>query len=326
MPDFNFQALNAGAAAIPAAVQRTTDVYDSLIQNSKVADAMVKANPDLEQRMGMQPGQFASLSAQDKIASTTGYIKNQGAQEMLARIAQEQAGAQESTARAGYFQQFGAERSAQAQMQMQDDQGAAKYAKALDDQINNPDPNDPQAVAFAKSVPAGVKFQSHAAAQAGRTDARSGAALIRPLMNYFSGPGGQGGDANTPQPIKDEQGNVIATPAANGKGGFTWIKSQKSTPATVKITDNSDPSNPVTIEMPMDEAEKRGYVKAPGAANAAASAGAGNKVASGPGPAATNIFTDKSGTQWQYLGSATDPTTDTNQANWAPVAPADATQ
>lgn len=332
MADLNFAALNAGAAAMPAAVQRTTDVYDTLLQNAKVSDAMVKANPDLEQRMGMSPGQFSTLSAQQKIAATTGYIKNQGAQEMLQRIATEKAQGQEATARAGYFQEFGKERAAQAQMQSQDDQGAANYAQALDQQINNPDPNNRQAVAFAKSVPQGVKFQIHAAAQTGRTDPRTGAALTRPLMNYFSGPGGQGGTPTTPEPIKDAQGNVIASPAPNGKGGFTWIKAGKAAPSTVKITDNSDPTNPTILEMPLDEAEKRGYIKPP--VGGSAPAGTGSAGAGAPGmadasagaPPAAKIFTDKSGTQWQYTGNAADPTTDTNQVNWAPAAAAAATQ
>lgn len=87
MSDFNFEALNQGAVAVPNAVNESIDKWAQLNQNAKVADAMVRANPDLEQRMGMPEGAFSTLSAQDKIAATTGYIKNQGVQEFQARMA-----------------------------------------------------------------------------------------------------------------------------------------------------------------------------------------------------------------------------------------------
>ena len=89
--------------------QQNIDAYGQLFDNAKVADAMVKANPDLEQRMGMTPGQFSTLSAQDKIAATTGYIKNQGVQEMAARM-------KDWDAQAG-----------QRQQQVQDDQTAGAF-------------------------------------------------------------------------------------------------------------------------------------------------------------------------------------------------------
>ena len=81
------------------------EAWGQLYDNAKVADAMVKANPDLPQRMGFQDAKhFATLSAMDKIAATTGYIKQQGVQEfqtrqqeMLARIAEYQAVSQHLT-------------------------------------------------------------------------------------------------------------------------------------------------------------------------------------------------------------------------------------
>lgn len=67
--------------------QANLDAWGQLYDNAKVADMMVKANPDLVTRMGFQsPEQFKSLSAQDKIAATTGYIKQQGIQEHVARM------------------------------------------------------------------------------------------------------------------------------------------------------------------------------------------------------------------------------------------------
>ncbi len=75
--------------------QSNIDAYAQLYQNAKVADAMVKANPDLVQRMGFQsPSQFSSLSAQDKIAATTGYIKNLGFQQGMAQMQEQAARAQ----------------------------------------------------------------------------------------------------------------------------------------------------------------------------------------------------------------------------------------
>jgi len=113
-------------------LQQNLDAWDSLYQNAKVADAMVKANPDLPQRMGFQsPAQFQSLSAQDKIAATTGYIKNQGVQEFQAKMADYQAQAADRQAQAGLRQQ-----------DVQDQQTSGQFLQnylTAPDTITNPD-------------------------------------------------------------------------------------------------------------------------------------------------------------------------------------------
>ena len=90
--------------------QANLDAWGQLYDNAKVADMMVKANPDLVQRMGFQsPEQFKSLSAQDKIAATTGYIKQQGIAEHVARL-----------------NDYAAQ-AAQRQQQVQDDQSVGDF-------------------------------------------------------------------------------------------------------------------------------------------------------------------------------------------------------
>lgn len=92
MSEFNFEALNQGASAVPASVQASLDAFDQLHQNGKIADAMVKANPNMLQGMGYQsPEQFMAQSARDKIAATTGYFKAQGAQEAMMKAQDYQA-------------------------------------------------------------------------------------------------------------------------------------------------------------------------------------------------------------------------------------------
>jgi hypothetical protein len=220
MDDMNFEALNAGTMAVPNALRQNMEDWGKLYDNAKVADAMVKANPDLEQRMGMGEGQFSTLSARDKIAATSGYMKNQGVQEMQARMKDWQAQSEERQAQAG-------QRTQQTQDAAAEADSLSNYARTLDAQVNNPDPNDPKAKAFADGIPDGVKYQIHAAAAAGKTNPKVAAAMIKPLMNYFGSstakpepkltvlPVGKPGDEGYHEipVINDGHGNIQVDPA-----------------------------------------------------------------------------------------------------------------
>ena len=302
MGDFNFEAANQGAVAVPNAVNASIDAWDKINQNARVADMMVKANPDLVQRMGFQsPAQFSNLSAQDKIAATTGYIKQQGVQEMAARMQDWQAQAQQ--------------RTAQATQLSQDSDSLSNYAQMLDQQVNQPDPKDAKATAFAASIPDGVKFQIHAAAAAGKTNPRTAAAMIKPMMDYF-GPQGQGaapvkpkltvlpvGDPEDPDyheipVIQDGKGNQMVDPAyveqqkaklaKQAQEAAAKIQTMKGSTVKIKLANPDDPLNPTELELPIDEAEKRGYIKAAGGATAGGAAGKAAPAAAPAGPTATN--------------------------------------
>lgn len=328
MPDYNPGLLYQG-------VQDTLDKYDQINQSAKAADAMMRANPALAAKMGLAgPQQFSALSAQDKIAALTGFFKQQGANEATAQMQATQAQAQEARARASYFQSFGQERQAQTQAQAQDDQAASNYAQTLDRQISNPDPNDPQAVAFAKSVPAGVKWQIKAAANAGRSNPRVGAALVRPLMQYFSGAGGKGTAAPpAPKPIVDPRtGETLAVPYVDPQTGkTTMVKPPSKSSVRFRTVYDS-----LTGEMkPSVEADNVEDFRAGmnalnsmmgGAAGAGAPAAGADKTNATPGePPPMRTYQKADGTLWNYTGSADDPLTDTNTANWVP-APASGTQ
>ena len=280
--------------------QQNINDYGQLLANARVADMMVKANPDLPERMGFQDAaHFGSLSAQDKIAATTGYMKQQGVQEMQARMADWQAQAQQ--------------RTAQAQATAQDSDSLSSYAQMLDQQVNQPDPNDTKAAAFAASVPDGVKFQIHAAAAAGKTNPRVAAAMIKPMLDFF-GPQGQGalktgkakatvlpvGNPGDPDyheiPIIDAgDGKPTVDPAyleqqkaklaEQAQATALKIQGMKGSTVKIKIANPDDPLNPTELELPIDEAEKRGYIKAPpGGGNPppAAAAGAANVLMRDP--------------------------------------------
>ena len=81
------QLLGMGASAVPDQMAANLEAWDTLHQNGKIADSMVKANPAMLKEMGFQsPSQFGALSAPDKIAATTGFFKAQGAKEVIARM------------------------------------------------------------------------------------------------------------------------------------------------------------------------------------------------------------------------------------------------
>lgn len=239
------------------------DQWGQLYDNAKVADMMVKANPDMVQRMGFQtPEQFQTLSAQDKIAATSGLIKNQGVQEFQARMNDYNAQAQQ--------------RQQQAMDASAEGDSLTKYASLLDQQVNQPDPNDPKATAFAASVPDAVKFQIHSAAGMGKTNPKLAAAMIKPMMQFF-GPQGQG-QAQAPQPkmtvlpvgnpgdpdyheipvIQDGKGNMQVDPAyteAQKTKSAAAAQAGKSTmkfKAIPSLTDPSGFATSVEAETPED--------------------------------------------------------------------------
>lgn len=55
-------------------------------QNGKIADTIVKANPQILQSMGMAPEEFEGLSAEDKSAKVQGVFEAQGYQKAMADI------------------------------------------------------------------------------------------------------------------------------------------------------------------------------------------------------------------------------------------------
>jgi hypothetical protein len=57
-------------------------------------------------------------------------------------------------------------------------------------------------------------------------------------------------------------GQVVQTPTSLAAAAVAKASAKNG---TVRITDNSDLMNPRVIELPIDEAEKRGYIRAPGA-------------------------------------------------------------
>lgn len=58
-----------------------SEAWAALYENGKIADAIVKTNPEVLGALGMSPEQFKSLSAYDKTTRVTGYIKGQGVKE-----------------------------------------------------------------------------------------------------------------------------------------------------------------------------------------------------------------------------------------------------
>ncbi len=204
MGDFNFEAANQGAVAVPNAVNASIDAWDKINQNARVADMMVKANPDLVQRMGFQsPSQFSNLSAQDKIAATTGYIRKQGYDQAQAQI-------QEQLARANQFNAIAQER----QQQAMDDQDSSSMLKKLDQYVNGgtgddgkPLPADSPYVAAAANLTPLQKLNIHAGAANTANSPRLASQIYKSVQSYFSDPEAtkkpffSTGDVQSPMPV-----------------------------------------------------------------------------------------------------------------------------
>ena len=266
MPDYNPGLLYQG-------VQNTLDKYDQLTQNAKVADAMVKANPDLVQRMGFDsPEHFQSLSAQDKIAATTGYIKNQGAQEMMARLQDYQAQANERNQRVQDDQSIGTF--------LQNYGNAPETVPGADgqDQPLSPDQKLKWALTntpgmSGRNIPRAIdsltKWQA-ASSEVGnlkktgffkQDDLGQEIPGLPGVIRVPTGPNTselRDKNGNQVTTLTDDEGKVIGYGIGNGKGGMKFTGGPKT--GTVKVTDMSDIMNPKVLELPIEEAERRGLI------------------------------------------------------------------
>lgn len=63
-----------GSAGIAAGLERYQEQKKAIVQNSKYAEGLFKTNPEIQKRLGMSEDEFKALSAQDKIALSSGAI------------------------------------------------------------------------------------------------------------------------------------------------------------------------------------------------------------------------------------------------------------
>lgn len=63
-----------GSAGIAAGLEKYQEQKKAIVQNSKYAEGIFKTNPEIQKRLGMSEDEFKALSAQDKIALSSGAI------------------------------------------------------------------------------------------------------------------------------------------------------------------------------------------------------------------------------------------------------------
>lgn len=68
-------------------VTQGAEDWAKTMANGKIADSIVKTNPEMLNALGMDPDQFAGMSAASKTATVTGYFQAQGAKQQAAKTA-----------------------------------------------------------------------------------------------------------------------------------------------------------------------------------------------------------------------------------------------
>ena len=189
-----------GTAPAPAAVlpvgnpndqtgAPAVDPLKQLTRQGKLADAQravlsaqTPSTADVPAKVwGYTDDEWKHLGTKDKIAA--GAAHEAALQQRTAALA-----TQETLARMQDFQAQADQRRQQALAMDAEANTAAKYASFLDDKVNHPDPNDAEAVAYAKSIPQAVKYQIAAGAQMGKMNPKAAAPFIKNLQSYFANP------------------------------------------------------------------------------------------------------------------------------------------
>lgn len=86
MPDYN-------TSAVPDGVTQGLDQIARMYQNGKIADSIVRVNPEMLQMLGMSKEQFGSMSSGDRSSTITGAITALGVKTQQIQLQQQQAAA-----------------------------------------------------------------------------------------------------------------------------------------------------------------------------------------------------------------------------------------
>lgn len=91
--------LTRGLTGLADTITKINQDYERDNANGKIADQIVKVNPELLQSMGMTPAQFTGMAAKDKHLAVLGHIQGtamkQGAAQAAAALAHQQASTQD---------------------------------------------------------------------------------------------------------------------------------------------------------------------------------------------------------------------------------------
>lgn len=89
------QYLFKGLSDLGEGAQNLSDQFAKIYQNGKIADQIVKTNPEVLQSLGMTPEQFGAMSARDRSTAVTGFIQGQGVKQQQTVFQAQQRQAQE---------------------------------------------------------------------------------------------------------------------------------------------------------------------------------------------------------------------------------------